>query len=219
MKHFEIGRKIKELRLQLGISQDELAEMSQLSQRTIQRIENNETEPRGDSLKRISKALNANVEDLTSAKPREEFEPQLKENKSILFLMNFSALGFLIYPFLGIIFPMVVWIVYKDKITLANETGRKIMKFQVSWSVLLYIVYLYFAIAKFFHTGLNDKYVFLFLISLYIFNILFIFINIMNWFEIKKAIHRLTLYLKHRFVKSDIATISFLLIPSNFFSL
>ncbi len=48
---------IKELRLRKGFTQAQLAEVSSLSQRTIQRIENNEVEPTPYSLTQIGKAL------------------------------------------------------------------------------------------------------------------------------------------------------------------
>ena len=64
MKNFDLAKKIKELRSRKGYSQDDLAEYSQLSLRTIQRIENGETEPRGDTLKRLAKALNVTPDEM-----------------------------------------------------------------------------------------------------------------------------------------------------------
>ena len=46
-----LGKRLKELRNRKGLSQEQLAEDSCLSLRTIQRIEKNETVPRGDTLK------------------------------------------------------------------------------------------------------------------------------------------------------------------------
>jgi len=57
MKSTALANKVKELRTSKGLSQEELAVRSQLSLRTVQRIEGNETEPRGDTLKRLSTAL------------------------------------------------------------------------------------------------------------------------------------------------------------------
>jgi transcriptional regulator with XRE-family HTH domain len=45
----EMAIRIKELRTRRGFSQEELSERTGLSLRTIQRIENGETEPRGDT--------------------------------------------------------------------------------------------------------------------------------------------------------------------------
>ncbi|GAK75259.1 hypothetical protein JCM19296_837 [Nonlabens ulvanivorans] len=52
-----VGTKIKEIRLKKGMSQEELATDSQVSLRTIQRIENNENEPRGKTLQLFVKRL------------------------------------------------------------------------------------------------------------------------------------------------------------------
>ncbi len=49
---------IKKLRIRKGLSQEELALKSGLSLRTIQRMENNETKPHGDSLRKIFNILN-----------------------------------------------------------------------------------------------------------------------------------------------------------------
>ena len=43
MKNQNLAKKIKELRVKRGLSQDQLAENSELSLRTIQRIENGKT--------------------------------------------------------------------------------------------------------------------------------------------------------------------------------
>ena len=47
----EIGKKIRDVRKKKGLSQEELAESAKVNLRTIQRIENNESEPRGKNYK------------------------------------------------------------------------------------------------------------------------------------------------------------------------
>lgn len=54
MKNGKLAQGVKDLRKVKGLSQKELAEYSGLSLRTIQRVENGETEPTGETLKRIS---------------------------------------------------------------------------------------------------------------------------------------------------------------------
>ncbi|MDW5288773.1 helix-turn-helix domain-containing protein [Formosa sp. PL04] len=54
----------KELRKEKGLSQEELAKSSGLSLRTIQRFENGETEPSGETLRRISSALDLTPKEL-----------------------------------------------------------------------------------------------------------------------------------------------------------
>ena len=57
MENNNLSQRVKELRKEQGLSQEELAKTAGLSLRTIQRVENNETEPTGDTLKRIATAL------------------------------------------------------------------------------------------------------------------------------------------------------------------
>ncbi|WP_081817388.1 helix-turn-helix domain-containing protein [Leeuwenhoekiella sp. MAR_2009_132] len=53
----KIGEKIKKVRLKKGLSQENLAESSKVNLRTIQRIENNETNPRNKTLRLIFDVL------------------------------------------------------------------------------------------------------------------------------------------------------------------
>jgi len=64
MKKHALSQKVKELRKAKGLSQEELAKKSGLSLRTIQRVENGETEPAGETLKRISAALDVVIDEL-----------------------------------------------------------------------------------------------------------------------------------------------------------
>ncbi|HUH75565.1 MAG TPA: helix-turn-helix domain-containing protein [Chitinophagales bacterium] len=57
MEDKKLSQRVKELRKNKGLSQEELAKTAGLSLRTIQRVENKETEPTGDTLKRIAAAL------------------------------------------------------------------------------------------------------------------------------------------------------------------
>ena len=60
----QLGFKIKELRQNKGLSQEELSELSKVSLRTIQRIEKNTNAPSGKTLNLICEALHVNLEDL-----------------------------------------------------------------------------------------------------------------------------------------------------------
>lgn len=63
-----IGNKIKEVRTKKGISQDELAELTNINLRTIQRIESNESKPRAKTLSLICDALGINITEITENK-------------------------------------------------------------------------------------------------------------------------------------------------------
>ena len=69
---YNLAQRVKELRNRKGISQEILAEESGLSLRTIQRIENNETVPRGDTLKRLAIALDTSPDEIIDWKILED---------------------------------------------------------------------------------------------------------------------------------------------------
>jgi transcriptional regulator with XRE-family HTH domain len=133
-----LASKIKALRKRKGFSQEQLAEVSTLSLRTVQRIEKGETIPHGDSLRKLTLALGVNPDDILEWAPTED--------KGYLVLLNLAGLGFLFHPLLGIIIPLVMWILKKDKIKLVDDTGRKLISFQITFALLLYT--LVFALNK-----------------------------------------------------------------------
>ena len=58
---YELRKKIMLLRLDEGLSQEELAARAGMRQSVISRIENGESEPRIETVNRIAKALNRKV--------------------------------------------------------------------------------------------------------------------------------------------------------------
>jgi transcriptional regulator with XRE-family HTH domain len=130
----KFGKRIKERRIKKGFSQEKLAEISGLSVRTIQRIENGETEARGDSLLRLSQSLEVSAETLMSN--------QLIEDEHVMTILNLSQFGFIIYPLLGTILPLVIWYLKKDKVKDVDETGKIILNFQFTWLIGLFIIFI-----------------------------------------------------------------------------
>lgn len=131
MNNLNLALRVKELRTRKGFSQEMLAEESSLSLRTIQRVENGETVPRGDTLKMLAIALETS--------PNEIIDWKIQEDHEYLRLMNLSALWFLIFPLLGIIIPLTMWIQKKDKIKNANELGISMLNFQITWIIVFSI--------------------------------------------------------------------------------
>lgn len=64
MANTELSKRIKELRLKRGMSQDQLADISGLSLRTVQRVESGQNIPRGDTLSRLASALQVSTEEI-----------------------------------------------------------------------------------------------------------------------------------------------------------
>ena len=134
MKNKELAQRIKELRTRKGFSQEELSEKTGLSLRTVQRIENGETEPRGDSLKRLAMAFDVS--------PDEIIDWTVQKDKGFLISLNLSALSFFVFPLLGILVPLIIWISKKDKIRNVNEIAKEILNFQITWTMILFIGYI-----------------------------------------------------------------------------
>jgi len=134
MKNKELAQRIKGLRIRNGYSQEELAEKTGLSLRTIQRVENGETDPRGDSLKRIAFVFGVN--------PDEIMDWTVQEDKGLLTSLNLSALTFMFFPILGILVPLIIWISKKDKIRNLNDTARELLNFQITWTLVLFVGYI-----------------------------------------------------------------------------
>jgi len=57
MNQPDLGTKVAELRQQKGLTQEQLAEMCEVSSRTIQRIESGEVDPRAYTLQCLSATL------------------------------------------------------------------------------------------------------------------------------------------------------------------
>jgi transcriptional regulator with XRE-family HTH domain len=94
-----IGDKISETRKSKGLTQDKLAELAQINLRTIQRIENNENDPRGKTLELICKVLDLRIEDLIDSR-NEDLKKNyviLAINVCFLIVLNFALMGFFGY--------------------------------------------------------------------------------------------------------------------------
>jgi transcriptional regulator with XRE-family HTH domain len=96
MDHMSLAEKIVAVRKSKGFSQEQLAEDASINLRTLQRIENGETEPRGHTLRLLAKALDRPIEDFLN------FTKQ--EDRSYLQLMNLSALAFWMLPLGNILY-------------------------------------------------------------------------------------------------------------------
>lgn len=186
MTQDNLGVTIKSLRAQKGLSQEELADISGLSLRTIQRIENSETTPRGDTLKRLAIAL--------SVSPDELIDWQIQEDNNLLAVLNLSQLGFLAFPLLGLIIPLLIWILKKDSIRYVDTVGRKILNFQLTFNLFIFAIITIGAVLS--GIVLNNVPFWLFIsfaistVVLYSYNVTLILINTVVWRK-KKTVNYL----------------------------
>ncbi|WP_142530450.1 helix-turn-helix domain-containing protein [Pedobacter westerhofensis] len=178
MKNTEMAQKIKALRNRKGFSQEQLASAAQINLRTVQRIEAGDTEPRGDTLKRISSALDIDPDELIGSAEQED--------NGFLAFLNISALCFILFPLLGIIVPLCVWMLRKDKIRNIGKVSKHLINFQMTWSLVFFIYWAIFTssimlgftmpLPKIAGIGLPERIILIFML-LYQINIVIILIN------------------------------------------
>ena len=134
----EIGKLIKELRIKKGMTQEDLADKTEVSARTIQRIENGEVDPRAYTLQMIAKALDVDYNLFIEKELDEEQEIQQVNANNWLGLLHMSG-------FIPLIFPTVlIWNHKKDKIKGMSEHYREVISFQLKvWVGILACSWIY----------------------------------------------------------------------------
>ena len=142
MDKTQFSENVKKLRTGRGLTQEALAEKSRLSLRTVQRIEGGEVNPRSETLIMLSNALGVS--------PAELADWSVNENKGYLALLNLSSLSFIIFPILGLIMPLILWVSQKDKIQGLERSARKTINFQITWNIILFLFSIYLVIKTIF---------------------------------------------------------------------
>ena len=122
--------KLLEYRKKLNLTQEELAEKAGVSTRTIQRIEKG-MEPKGHTLKVLSKTLGVKENDLKDNKSESEtINYQLSKH------INISSIFGVIFPPLNIILPFLI-MKHKKQI---NEINKQIVSIQIIWTLSFLII-------------------------------------------------------------------------------
>ncbi|MDR2235303.1 MAG: helix-turn-helix domain-containing protein [Chryseobacterium sp.] len=143
--------KLKAVREQKNLTQEELSEKSRISVRTIQRIESG-TEPKGHTLRALAQALEIQESVLLEipavpqtgqeTKPETEKDIRTIEEEGIDYskikMINLSSLLFVVLPPLNILTPLLLMYVLKQR----NSLTRQIISVQMMWTALAPIVFM-----------------------------------------------------------------------------
>jgi len=122
------GQLIKKLRLERGLTQEALADTTELSVRTIQRIENGEVDPRSYTLLMISKALDVDF----SIFSEDESTEEEKKDHLILGLVHLSGLILLFIP------TILIWNTKKNTVKGIRDHFNYVIGFQLTiWLVFI----------------------------------------------------------------------------------
>ncbi len=135
--NLNLAEKIIQLRKNKGLSQESLAEMSNVSLRTIQRIEKGTVNPRSFTLKTLAEALEIQPSELTIIDSESN---DIHKEISILKRINVASLLVVIFPILNIIFPVIIWKRSKKLHELNTQAG-KIVTLQILWTIITIIIF------------------------------------------------------------------------------
>ena len=140
--------KLKIVREQKNLTQEELSEKSGISVRTIQRIESG-IAPKGHTLKALSKTLEILETELTDKteenrvveKPEElivKSQTEIGIDFQKIKLINLSSILFVMLPPLNILVPLLLFFALKQK----NHLTRQIISLQIIWTILAPIIFM-----------------------------------------------------------------------------
>lgn len=146
--------KLKAIREQKNLTQEELSEQSKISVRTIQRIEAG-TEPKGHTLRALAQALEIEEIELQQDQPQafsetdevelERGEEETPINYSYIKIINLSSLIFTLLPPLNIFVPLILMHSMKQR----NSLVRQIISVQMIWTVMAPITFMLGIFLKF----------------------------------------------------------------------
>lgn len=128
----KLGNQLRNLRFKRGISQEELALQAGVSLRTVQRFENAETTPRGDTVQRLFQIFGKS--------PEEVLDWSMEDNRGFLSTMALSGLTFIFSPLLGIFIPLILWLNRRGKVTGVDDLGKKMINFLILMAIPIYLL-------------------------------------------------------------------------------
>ncbi|MHA6278611.1 serine hydrolase [Salinimicrobium sp. CAU 1759] len=111
-----------------GLTQKDLSDRTNVTVRTIQRIEKGETDPHLQTIKLIAAALEVEVDELIVLEdPKEE-----SIQKKWLLLMHATPFIGFVVPLANIFIPLFLWIHKREDSKIYDEHGRKVVNFHLS---------------------------------------------------------------------------------------
>jgi uncharacterized Tic20 family protein/DNA-binding Xre family transcriptional regulator len=117
----DLGLKVSELRQQKGLTQEQLAELCEISPRTIQRIESGDVDPRAYTLHCLGKALEF------------DFGEENTSNENLwLAVLHLSSI------FCIPILPLLLWSWKKGQSYKIDQQGRHVLNFQITMTLSLF---------------------------------------------------------------------------------
>jgi len=145
---------LKKIREKRNLTQEELAEKSGISVRTIQRIEAGTT-PKGYTLKTLAESLEVSENDLLTSKTiKEEIvideiidtteENHSLFNSGLIKIINLSSLPFAWLPIANFLLPLLIMFFTKEK----SPIVKQIISLQIFLAIISPIIFMLIALLK-----------------------------------------------------------------------
>ncbi len=141
-----VSSQVSTARKKKGMTQEELAELAQVTVRTIQRVESGESTPRAYTLKLIATALELPFEQFAkpaAEKPQQEIvvEPvdTIEEDRHFLQMVGLSCFTFIVIPYVHFLIPRYI---IKKSTGVSKHTkllAEKWIRVQIWWVVILHL--------------------------------------------------------------------------------
>jgi uncharacterized Tic20 family protein len=184
-----IGTKISKIRKQKGMSQEELSDLSKINLRTLQRIEKDENQPSGNTLKSICEALQLNIEEITSYGK--------EEDNSYLMFLHLSIISALIIPLGNMVLPLILWLNKRRNIINVDIQGRNILNFQILFTIVNFVLLVIGVYGKISHAYNADFFLYNYFILIAVNFIYAVYVAVkINQNEIKKYYPNLIIFIK-----------------------
>jgi uncharacterized Tic20 family protein len=121
MKQPDLGQKVSALRNEKGFTQEQLAEVCEVTPRTIQRIESGEVEPRAFTRNSLSNVLEFDLG-----------KSELENERMWVAALHLSSM------FCIVLVPLLMWTWLKNRSYQADTHGRQVLNFQISVTLALF---------------------------------------------------------------------------------
>lgn len=152
MENQNIHEQIKQARKAKGLTQQELADETGLSLRTIQRVEKGTQEISGFSLKQICKVLGISIEQIIIQNVN---HVSIDSNQiGAIKVLYFSSLTFLINPILGLVLTAVIGHWKQAKSDLYKHHLKKVLLIQGIPLLFFSVIMIYALLSSIFHLPL-----------------------------------------------------------------
>lgn len=130
--------KLAVYRRKKGLTQEQLADLSGVTARTIQRIEKGAVVPHIQTLKMLADCLDIGTEQLMDKPEGHAATGQDPPKPNILALFHLLGVAGLLLPGLNVALPLLLWLWKKDENPAYDRQGKQVINFHLTFTLIFY---------------------------------------------------------------------------------